>query len=421
MDSIFCVGIDLCDDYSQVSYSNGNMAEPETLDFTGLEYQYRIPTMISKTIGRDEWFAGDEALKSSKLGEAKNVGSLYKIAMDKNPLNIDDTTIMPIELIMKYLDYLISAAKDAGKSEKVDKISIAFEEYNISMLNVVAKALELLGYDRKSYSFISHDEAFVYYALSQKNDLWRNDVFLFDYEKRGLTVKRLYVANQFGNKLALVNNIDFAEEIPYELSRNTLSEEFLDTKLLQVATSSFEKKNISTVYLTGMGFEGDKNLPSFIKCICDKKRAFVGANLYCRGACYSALEAAGKPYLRDIMLACSQRITTGIEMKISDRGRDKILRLVKPGANWYFADCRYDFIVDEATELELFLSPLDTSEKQVVRVSLTDFLDRPKKATRISVTFSFTSDSRCHMMVKDMGFGEFFASSGRIINEEILL
>ena len=95
--------------------------------------------------------------------------------------------------------------------------------------------------------------------------------------------------------------------------------------------------------------------------------------------------------------------------------------MVKPGVNWFKADCSYDFIVDDATDMEIFLSPVDSKDKQVVRVSLQDFPKRINKATRITVSLSFTSDSRCHLMIKDKGFGEFFASSGSVVNEELLL
>ena len=111
----------------------------------------------------------------------------------------------------------------------------------------------------------------------------------------------------------------------------------------------------------------------------------------------------------------------GIELKILDRGKDKILRLVRPGINWFGVNCSYNLIVDDTEELEIFLSPVDTVEKQVVRVSLKDFPKRPRRTTLITLNISFTSDRRCHLMVIDKGLGEFFASSGRVINEEILL
>lgn len=77
--------------------------------------------------------------------------------------------------------------------------------------------------------------------------------------------------------------------------------------------------------------------------------------------------------LKNYVLCCNERITTGIELKIIERGKEKILRLVKPGVNWYGADCSFNLIVDEAKELEMFLSPVDTVEKQLVKIPLTDF------------------------------------------------
>ncbi len=416
----FCVGIDLGSDYSQVSYYNYQNKEPVSVNFEGQEWKYRVPTTVSKTIGRSEWFAGDEAVHSAKLGEAVLVEDLLKKAADKNPVRVDDTSVMPIELLERYLDYIIQLVKAEGGSEVVDRVCITLADYNISVLNVIVKAMENIGISRDRLVTSSYDESFIYYAVSQKEELWKNDVFLFDYDEAGLAVKRMYIVNERGTRIVMVHTDEFYDELSYDVWENKLSAEYLDDKLYQIAMKLFNKRNISTVYLTGIAFADDIKLPSFINYICDRRRVFAGNNLYCKGACYQAFaDITGG--LKDVMLACKERITTGIEMKISDRGRDKILRMVRPGINWFGADCEYDFIVDNAEAVEIFLSPVDTREKQLVRVPLSDFPDRPAKATRITVSFSFTSDSRCHMMVKDRGLGEFYNSSGRVINEELLL
>lgn len=416
----FCVGIDLGSDYSQVSYYNYQNKEPVSVNFEGQEWKYRVPTTVSKTIGRSEWFAGDEAVHSAKLGEAVLVEDLLKKAADKNPVRVDDTSVMPIELLERYLDYIIQLVKAEGGSEVVDRVCITLTDYNISVLNVIAKAMENIGISRDRLVTSSYDESFIYYAVSQKEELWKNDVFLFDYDEAGLAVKRMYIVNERGTRIVMVHTDEFYDELSYDVWENKLSAEYLDDKLYQIAMKLFNKRNISTVYLTGIAFADDIKRPSFINYICDRRRVFAGNNLYCKGACYQAFaDITGG--LKDVMLACKERITTGIEMKISDRGRDKILRMVRPGINWFGADCEYDFIVDNAEAVEIFLSPVDTREKQLVRVPLSDFPDRPAKATRITVSFSFTSDSRCHMMVKDRGLGEFYNSSGRVINEELLL
>ncbi|MGN0378719.1 MAG: DUF5716 family protein [Butyrivibrio sp.] len=419
-DNIFSVGIDLCSDCSQVSYSNGGES-PVSVEFMGNDEKYSIPTVVSKTIGRDEWFAGHDAINSAKLGEAVLVEDLLKKAADKNPVNVDDRPVMPIELLKTYLGYLISLAQTAGKSEKVDKICVTFDEFNISVLNVVQKALEMSGIDKQNIMLACHDESYIYYAISQQEELRNGDVFLFEYGEEGLIVKNMYMVNERGTRFVMIHSDDFSEDISYKPVTNPLSGEYLDTLLTQAAEQVIGRRHASAIYLTGKAFNGEINFPEFIKYLCDRGRVFAGQNMYCKGACYQAFEQEAGGRYNDMMLACAERITTGIEIKISDRGREKMLRMVRPGVNWFGADCSYDFIVDDIKELEVFLSPVDTSEKQLVKVPLDDFPKRPVKATRISVSFSFTSDSRCHMMVKDMGFGEFFASSGRVINEELLL
>lgn len=418
---LFCVGIDLCSDFSQVAYFNYKDTEPVSVDFEGMEQKYQIPTVVCKASGREEWFAGVDAVRCAESGEGVLVDGLLDKAAAKNPVNVDDVVIMPIELIKIYLDYLLQIARKFGGCDAIDKICITIEEFNISILNVIAKALVELGVDKEHYEIISHGESFVFYTLNQKKELFRGDVMLFDYSSRGLSVNRMYIANERGLKIVMVQADDFSNEVPFSLSENKTSVDLLDERLKEAAVKTMEKHNVTSVFLIGKGFSDDIRLQDFIKYVCNRKRVFAGQNLYSKGACYAASNGLLTNNVRDYLIACAQRITTGIEMKISDRGKDKILRMIRPGINWFGADCSYDFIVDDMKELELFLSPVDTKEKQLVRISLEDFPIRPNKTTRVTLSLSFTSDSRCHLMVKDRGFGEFYQSSGSVINEELLL
>ena len=413
-----CIGIDLCSDYSQVSYYDFESDEPASVEISGNVF---VPTVVSKSIGKDEWFAGEDAEKSAKLGESVLVTGLLEKAIDKNPVTVDETSVMPIKLLGCFFEYLLMSVRSAAGADNILSVCVTLDDFNISVLNILVKAMESVGIERDKLAVASHDESFVYYAISQRVEMWANDNFLFDYGDNGLVVKRMYIINERGTRIAMVHTDDLRQSVTASLMESENSREFADTQLTQVARDLFDKKSVSTVYLTGKLFADGVDLPQFVKFICDRRRVFAGNNLYCKGACYEAMELVGRKPLKDVLLACGERITTGIEMKYSQRGRDKILRMVKPGINWYGADCSYEFIVDEMDEIEIFLSPVDGTEKQVVRISLEDFPKRPPRTTRIAISFSFTSDSRCHLMVKDMGFGEFFASSGRVINEELLL
>lgn len=415
------VGIDFCNEYSQVSYYNFTDNEPVSVGFSGPDSGYSIPTVISKTIGKEQWFAGDEAKNSAALDEAVLVDDLVKKALDRNIITVDDSTYMPADLIRIFFDEILQSVKIAAGVNVIEKICITMDNFNISLLNILSDVMNKLGFPKDKVAFISHTESFVYYALCQKPELWKNDVVLFEYDENGLSFNLLNIATFRGQKLVMTMREDLSEEVPYSLFENKSAAEYFDKKMTEVAMRCFEKKTISTVYLTGKAFANDFVANGFINYICDRRKAFAGQNLYVKGACYQAFEAGEGDRMKEFVLACNERITTGIELKILDRGKDKILRLVRPGINWYGADCSYNLIIDEVDELEFFLSPVDTVEKQIVRVSLKDFPVRPRKTTVVTINLSFTSDRRCHLMVVDKGFGEFFASSGRVINEEILL
>lgn len=415
---MFIVGIDLGNEYSQVSYYNSASAGPESVVFQAPAAALRVPTVVLKERSKEHgWMAGELALSCNVLGEGTLFDNLLDAARQKEPIVREDVTVMPVQLIQVYLTFLLqSAGRAFGKEEEPDKLCITLADYNIDLLRVLDAALGLMGIPEEKVVFSSHVEAYVYYALSQKAELWKNDNFLFDYGREGLFCCRMASMLDRGKRIVMTQSSDLRDKVPYMNDMDKLEE-----LLLSAAQSEFDKKMISTVYLTGEGFEGDFNCERFINFICNRRRAFAGQNLYAKGACYQAYEMSAGDNFKDFIIGCNERITTGIEMKICDRGVDKILRLVRPGVNWYKAGCSYDFIVDDCNAIELFLSPVDSKGKQLVKIPLTDFPVRENKASRITLALDFTSDTRCHLTVTDRGFGEFVKSSGKVINEDILL
>ena len=92
--------------------------------------------------------------------------------------------------------------------------------------------------------------------------------------------------------------------------------------------------------------------------------------------------------------------------------------LAKEGSNWY--DCRTtaDLILDEAASNRLKIKK--TGEKLTVfeNISLDAFPKRPNKTTRVRLILTFTSEHTAMVRVQDLGFGEFFPSSGIVVKKE---
>ena len=72
-------------------------------------------------------------------------------------------------------------------------------------------------------------------------------------------------------------------------------------------------------------------------------------------------------------------------------------------------------------EVEFSLQPLEPRKKKTVKIPLEGFLKRPDRTTRIEMAFGFTGEDRMIVMIRDLGFGELFPATNRMIKQEVSL
>ena len=56
-----------------------------------------------------------------------------------------------------------------------------------------------------------------------------------------------------------------------------------------------------------------------------------------------------------------------------------------------------------------------------VKFNLTSFPDRPSRTTRLSISLSYLNESKCEVVVEDLGFGEFYRATGMIVKETFVI
>ena len=83
------MGIDICDDYSQISYFNPQTLEAENLGLSEEEASCMVPTVICKEKGKDSWFIGEEAYRCALYGKGTMVDKLVKLAGKKGTATIE--------------------------------------------------------------------------------------------------------------------------------------------------------------------------------------------------------------------------------------------------------------------------------------------------------------------------------------------
>lgn len=342
--------------------------------------------------------------------EFKKLPDLFK----EGSVRESDNAVGHVSKIIEYI-------KKISGISYIEKICFTLKDFYMDNLCAISMIMKRLGIDDDKWSVISHDESFALYAYSQKKELYSASVMLLDYGENGIDAILL-------NKTKAASlNKDIVMENTYDISNESVSAAFTGAISLDEASDCiiewlsdiFSKYSVSSLYLTGEGFNCESYPDRLTKFLCMRRKVFAGQNLFVKGAVYYCLKDSDKESLNNLLLACKNRVTTGIEVQITDRGIVKRLRIIKPGINWYMAYRKMDFILDDINKITLIMKPCNDSAEYTEEIDISEIPYRKGKMTRISMEIAFVSDSRCVVTVTDKGFGQFVKSSGTVIVKEI--
>ena len=104
-------------------------------------------------------------------------------------------------------------------------------------------------------------------------------------------------------------------------------------------------------------------------------------------------------------------------MSVKYKERDHSLTLSNVGDYWSQAKAKAECIMEAPTKALFFVDDLLNRKKDSFEMDLTGFPERPEKTTRIEVDFSYISEDRFEIVVRDLGFGELFKSSGKEVRK----
>ena len=101
------LGVDLCDDYTQIS-----MFDPETCDAQAIalgdeEAKCLIPTMVCKKKGENSWVIGEEAYRTALFGAGSMVDKLLKLVLKEGTATIEGVMYTAREMLRTYLELIL--------------------------------------------------------------------------------------------------------------------------------------------------------------------------------------------------------------------------------------------------------------------------------------------------------------------------
>ena len=407
------VGIDLSSNYIQASYLVSGMDEPESVILGFASQTYHISTDAYKKKGENKWAFGDTGKGYFEKGEYLRVESILARVVDGETLEIEGEQYMPADILEGLIRFVIRECVRVTDVEEVAKIAICLDRFGRKLIDSIKSVLLRMSFKDDDILFLNRTEGFVYYSLNAKEELYARGVSLFDFDGRKVTYSYMNYA-QLDNKTVVMVDSQ-KDRVMVE------NEHAVDQALAQLASKYMAGTAASSVYLIGNGFEKYDHLDEFVKIACNRKRAFIGQNMYAKGAAIGAWENFYGGNYKNRIVACEDRILADMDIDIVERETPKVFRAVKAGTNWYMAKRQLRFIVDDVKEIVIHVKPIEKKPDQDVTISLEDFPKRPAKMTKIMLDIDFNSASVCKIALKDMGFGDFYKTTGKTIYQDIKL
>lgn len=413
----YIIGYDLNDSMSQISYFELNNSVPETVANDEEEERLGIPTVLSKRKGVAQWEFGNAAIKASENGSGTLVDKLLSFAAAGAKIEIEGEAYDPTDLLVLFVRRSLNMLSMIMSPSEVEYMILTVASLEGKYVDVIERIAGSMPVPREKIIIQTYEESIYYYLIHQPEDLWERDVVVFDYSGPHLKAYQLWMNRATEPVVAFVDRTAFEEiKMPKYMMKEEESVEKadrIDELVLQISHDYFSNKFVGTVFLLGEGFEGgwcNKTL----KFMCMGRRVFQGRNMYSKGACYCGKDKATPCELnKNYVFLGRDKLKFNLGLRMYVAGEEEYLAVADAGENWYDSGLTYDLVLGNTRSIPLILTPLDGKGTETIEVDLSGLPDRPPKASRLRLCVEFESETRMKIEVEDLGFGEFFPSTGR--------
>lgn len=402
------IGLDLCDTYSQVCCFDK-------------EQSWTIPTVICRMKDAEEWSVGEEAYGHILMGDGVSVDKLLTLAGKDGTSTIGGIKYEGCYILQMFLQKVIAIPVKEFQNNFISQLMITLPDADVKLMDCLFQCAENLGISRKNVHIISHTESFCYYVLSQKKEIWSNQVGMFDLSDNSLRYYELKVQRGLKQVMIVAEHEKLEEGFNLDILGTSAGAKLADKILCACGERLILKKLYSSVFLTGRGFDNREWAPGFMKMVCSKRRVYMEPNIFSRGAAFKGADYLQEKTSYPYAFICEGRLDTTVSMKVLHKERENQLIIAAAGDSWYESQNSVDLITDKTRDVELIITPLDTKKKKLVRIPLESFPDRPNRTTRVQMNVSFLDEKTMVVELKDKGFGELFPASGAVVRQEVML
>ena len=410
------LGIELNDQYCQISFYDEEKNEPETLE-TAVD-NYQIPLILGYY--REQWVYGREAKRLATVNEGCTVTDLFERAKRQEKVRVGAKNHDAVWLLAKFFQLALAQFRH------IEYLTFSVPYTDIDISKMLKGVGQFVGVPKESVYVQDYKESFCHYMFYQPKELWQYEAALFYCDRneiRAYMLRRLRKLRGRGDELFVavdeVANAHMKELAAVYPVLNVDKAKDADERFKSFIQSVFDKKVVSSVYLTGEGFENNW-YPASLKVLCNGRRAFLGNNLYSRGACYTAYRKC-RDYEDSPIYLDNTKMTDQICLRMRVGGKEGWYPIVQWGSHWYEADGQWDVLLEDTSDIEIHIESLGSGELQAETVSLAGLPERKDYALRLTIEVMFLDEYTCRISFRDAGFGEFFPATDFHVEQTIHL
>ena len=402
------IGYDINAKMCQISYYNEKTQEPETVD-TGIEKENnQIPLVMNYY--KETWTYGRQARRMSTVRDSICVEGIWECALGNRKIEVDGQEYEGVQLLADFVKYTLN------RFEEIESITFTVPEKNEDIRVLLKGIGQKLGVAKENIYVQDYKESFCHYMFNQPKELWQYEAALFCCDRNEI---KAYMLRRLkpglgGGKTTFVTVDEVASAHMKELAAvypvlNEDKAREADSMFCKFIEGVFDKRIVSSVFLTGEGFENNW-YPNALRLLCNGRRAFIGNNLYSKGACFTSYR---KMYMQveDPVYLSDGKLTDQITLNLRVNGQEMWYPIVSWGAQWYESNNQWEVLLEKVEDIELHIESLVQGTVRTEVIPMDKFPRRSEYAMRLMIETLFMDEKTCKIIVRDMGFGEFYPAT----------
>lgn len=418
------LGFDLCDDVTKISQYRSDNMNPADIGFPQAEGRTMIQTALGRRKDCEEWLIGKDAYQLVLEGQGSVVDHLITLIGQGESVVAGDKRYRPETLLQIFIGKLLETVYESTGCREVAKLVFTLEKTDPVVMDHITQCMDGLGISREKISIISHTEAYLYYILSQSKAMFDSRAVLLDWSGTSLYCYELSLTRGVSPNIVRTSRQLLETNLSPDGLEGETHRKMVDATIRHHVEKLIGHRSVSAFFVSGKPMEtckewGSSFLSAALNAGRSKKVVYYESNIFSKGAAIVANnDLRGKsPYPYTII--CEGRVPVTIWIETVCKGSKKELPLIREGTNWYECRSTTDLLLDDINYIRLKIRR--TGEKLTLfeNISLEAFPKRPNKTTRVRLIISFTSEHVAMVRVQDLGFGEFFPSSGIVVKKEL--